>query len=124
MLRQHSGPTIKRKDGGINKPQQRERTRSRDSGKCICKSMEGRAKITTLLPSKTLRENTECSVSVCRSFPVKKLGGEATLLGQGFHRSGNFKTCLLLPPPLPQMTGEDVLWWRWSEGHSDVLASF
>lgn len=124
MLRQHSGPTIKRKDGGINKPQQREGTHSQDSGKCIGKSMEGRAKITTLLPYKTLRENTECGVSVSRSFPVKELGGETTLLGQGFHRSGNFKTCFLLPPAFPRTTGEDVLWWQWGEGHSDVLASF
>lgn len=124
MLRQHPGPTIKRKDGGINKSQQREGTHSQDSGKCICKSMERRAKIITLLPNKTLRENTECGVSVSRSFPVKELGGETILLGQGFHRSGNFKTCLLLPPALPRMTGEDVLWWWWSEGHRDVLASF
>lgn len=118
MLRQHSGPTIKRKDGGINKPQQREGTHSQDSGKCICKSMERRAKITTLLPNKTLRENTECGVSVSRSFPVKEL------LGQGFHRSGNFKTCFSSTSCLStddQRRCPVVVMWRRSQWCSCII---
>lgn len=104
MLRQHSGPTIKRKDGGINKPQQRERTHSQDSGKCICKSMEGRAKTTKLLPNKTLRENTECGVSVSRSFPVKKLGGRSNFVRSGFSQVRELQD---LPPSTSCLATDD-----------------